>query len=145
MMHPQIRSVAVAPVTNNTLEPLAADVLRMQVSAEFQRDGVLKLKQISNADCVLYATITEVKNRSVREDAYDSARTYRPAQFEITVEVEFTVLIPGSGNPLIKKKEVSGSALYEILTDPAVARANALKYACFHAAQRMVQSTTEAW
>ena len=145
MMHPQIKSIAIAPVTNNTLEPLAADVLRMQLSGEFQRDGALKLKRISNADCVLYATITEVTKSTVREDALDNGQTYRPAQFEIKVEVEFVVLIPGSGQPLVAKRKATGSAKYEILADPAVSRASALKYACFHAAQTMVQATTEAW
>ena len=145
MMHPQIKTIAVAPVTNNTLEPLAADVLRMQLSGEFQRDGALKLKRLSEADCVIYSTITKVTNRTIEEDAYDSSRTYRPAQFEITVEVEFVVLIPGNGTPLVRKQTASGSATYEVLADPAVSRASALKFACFHAAEQMVTATTEAW
>ena len=37
MMHPQIKSVAIAPVQNNTLEPLAADHLRMQLAGEFDK------------------------------------------------------------------------------------------------------------
>lgn len=145
MTHPQIKSIAVAPVKNNTLEPLAADVLRMQLSGEIQRDGALKLKRVSSADCVIYAEIISVKNKTVREDSYDNALTYRPAEFQITVEVEYSVQIPGSGTPLIEKRKVSGSALYEILADPAVARATALKFACFHASENIVRSVTEGW
>ena len=145
MMHPQIKSIAIAPVQNNTIEPLAADVLRMQLAGEFQRDGALKLKRTSNADCIIYAVINSVQNRLIDEASYDGGKIYEPDQFRLQVHVSFKVVIPGSGNALVNNGTAVGSAVYEILADPATARATALKYACYHAAQSIVEQTTEAW
>ena len=145
MMHPQIKTVAIAPIQNNTLEPLVSDVLRMQLAGEFQRDGALKLKNLATADCVVYAVITEVQNRTVEDASFDGGVTFRPAKFQLTVQVSFKVVIPGSGNMLVKNGSARGSAIYEILSDQATARSSALKFACFHVAQKMVSQTTEAW
>ena len=71
--------------------------------------------------------------------------TYRPAEFQITVTLEYSVLIPGRGAPLIPKRTVSGSANYQILADPAISRTNALKQACYNTAKLAVEYTTEAW
>ncbi|MBQ9771722.1 MAG: hypothetical protein IJW23_07850 [Lentisphaeria bacterium] len=145
MMHPQIKTIAIAPVQNNTLEPLAADQLRMQLAGAFQTDGALKLKRISNADCVVYAFISSVTNQTIDDASFDGGVTYRPEKFRLTVTVQFKVVIPGSGTMLVKNGKAIGHADYEILADPATARASALKYACYQAAKRIVSQTTEAW
>lgn len=145
MMHPQIKSIAIAPIQNNTLEPLAADVMRMQLAGEIQRDGALKLKSLSQADCVVYAVIESVKNRTYEDASFDGGVTYTPEKFELTVEVKYKVVIPGSGTMLIDKGSAKGKAFYEILSDPATSRYSALKFSCFHAAQKMVSQITEAW
>lgn len=145
MMHPQIKSVAIAPIHNNTLEPLASDVMRMQLAGEFQRDGALKLKRLSQADCVVYATIVSVTNRTIEDASFDGGVTYTPEKFEMKINVKYKVIIPGSGTALINEAVASGSAYYEILSDPATAKSSALKFACFHAAQQIVSQITEAW
>ena len=145
MTHPQIQSIAIAPVQNNTLEPLASDVLRMQISGEVQRDGALKLKRQGSADCIIHAVITSVRNVTLEKESYDYGVNFRPAKFQLTVDVSFSVEIPGSGTPLVSNRTVSGSATYDVLADPAVSRSTALKYACFHAAQAIVRSVTEGW
>lgn len=145
MMHPQIKSVAIAPVQNNTLEPLASDMMRMQLAGEFQRDGALKLKRLSNADCIVYAKIVSVTNRTIQDASFDGGKTYNPEKFRLTVKVRFKVVIPGSGNMIVNNGTATGSADYTILTDQATAKSSALKFACFHAAQKIVSQTTEAW
>lgn len=144
MTHPQIHSVAIAPIRNNSLEPLASDILRMQLAGEFQRDGALKLKRLSTADCVVYANITSITNRTIDDASFDGGVTYIPDQFELTVKVDFKVIIPGSGT-MLSEGTVTGRAKYRVLSDPAIARTSALKYACFHASQSIVSQTTEAW
>ncbi len=145
MMHPQIKTLAVADVKNDTLEPLAAGILRSQLAEQFQRDGAVELKQIGEADCVCYAKIVHVKNETIREDSYSYDITYRPAQFRLTVTVEFQVLIPGNGTPLVARRQVTGHADYQQLNDINVNRSNALRYACLRAAKMVVEYTTEAW
>ncbi len=145
LMHPQVKSIAVAEVKNDTLEMLAASVMRQQLCERFQFDGGLKLKNLGASDCVLYGKITKVSNMTIREDSKDNDITYRPAEFQLSVTFEFSVLIPGRGEPLIPTRSVVGSATYQILADPAVSRANALKQACLNAAKLAVEYTTEAW
>ena len=145
MMHPQIKTIAIAPVQNNTLEPLASDHLRMQLAGAYQTDGALKLKRLSNADCVVYAVITSVKNETIDDASFDGGVTYSPEKFRLTVTVQFKVVIPGSGTMLIENGKAVGRADYEILADPATSRATALKFACFQASKSIVSQTTEAW
>ena len=145
MMHPQIKTIAIAPVVNNTLEPLAADQLRMQLAGAFQTDGALTLKRLSNADCIVYPVITSVVNSTIDDASFDGGVTYTPATFRLTVTVQFKVVIPGSGTMLVEKGKAVGSAKYETLADPATARQSALKYACFQASKKIVAQITEAW
>ena len=162
LMHPQVKSIAVAEIKNDTLEMLAASIMRQQLCERFQFDGGLTLKNIGSSDCILYGKITSITNRTIREDSMNNDVTYRPAEFQITVTLEYSVLIPGRGAPLgpkgrnvvldkkfgaplIPKRTVSGSANYQILADPAISRTNALKQACYNTAKLAVEYTTEAW
>lgn len=145
LMNPQVKSIAVAELKNDTLEMLAASIMRQQLCERFQFDGGLTLKNLGSSDCVLYGKITKVSNITIREDSMDNDITYRPAEFQLSVTFEFTVLIPGRGEPLIPTRSVVGSATYQILADPAVSRSNALKQACYNAARLAVEYTTEAW
>ena len=145
LMHPQIKTIAVGEIKNDTLEMLAGSIMRQQLCERFQFDGALTLKNPGHSDCILYGKITSVTNRTIREDSMDNDVTFRPAEFEITVKLEYTVLIPGRGEPLVRTRTVSGSANYQILADPATSRANALKQACYNAAKLAVEYTTEAW
>ena len=145
LMHPQIRTIAVGEIKNDTLEKLAASVMRQQLCERFQFDGALTLKNPGQSDCILYGKITSVTNRTIREDSMDNDITFRPAEFQIKVTLEFSVLIPGRGEPLVPRRVVSGAANYQILADPAISRANALKQACYNAAKLAVEYTTEAW
>ena len=145
LRHPQVKSIAIAEIKNDTLEMLAASVMRQQLCERFQFDGGLTLKNLGSSDCILYGKIISVTNRTIREDSMNNDVTFRPAEFQITVKLEYTVLIPGRGEPLIPKRTVSGSANYQILADPAISRANALKQACYNTAKLAVEYTTEAW
>ena len=145
LMHPQVKSIAVAEIKNDSLEMLAASIMRQQLCERFQFDGGLTLKNIGSSDCILYGKITSITNRTIREDSMNNDVTYRPAEFQITVTLEYSVLIPGRGAPLIPKRTVSGSANYQILADPAISRTNALKQACYNTAKLAVEYTTEAW
>lgn len=145
LMHPQIKSIAIAEVKNDTLEMLAASIMRQQLSERFQFDGALKLKNLGESDCVMYAKITKVSGQTVRKDSRDNYMTYRPAVFRLTVTLRFHVVVPGSGELLVPERTVTGYADYQVLADPAVSRLNALKQACYNAARRAVEYTTEAW
>ena len=144
LVHPQIKSIAVGEIKNDTLEPLAGSIMRQQLCERYMFDGALKLKNKGDADCILYGTIRSVKNTTIREDDNDND-IYRPAEFRLEVELEYSVVIPGRGQQLFPTRTVLGGANYQILADPMISRQNALKQACYNTAKLAVEYTTEAW
>ncbi|MBO5761963.1 MAG: hypothetical protein J6S53_10535 [Lentisphaeria bacterium] len=143
MMHPQIKSIAIAPVKNSSREVLASVVMRKLLAERFMFDGSLKLTTMDKADCIVYCQINSVSQRAVAWDEDDEED--RPSEFNLTVNGEFTVLLPGKTVPLVKKRSVSGSCTYQFLTDPAVGKESGLTQACLQMANMIVQYTTEAW
>jgi len=145
IMHPQVKSIAIAPVTNDTLEPFASAYMRGSLCEKFQFDNSLKLKQLGTADCILYGKIIEVNTTATMEDSVDNKQTYRAAEWSVSVIFEFVVMIPGRNRPLISKRRVSGSAKYQVAADQAITRRRGVQQACRDAAEQAVVYTTEAW
>lgn len=145
IMHPQVKSIAIAPVTNETLEPMVAAYMRQSLCEQFQFDSSLKVRSLEEADCVLYGRVTEVKVSGSVNDTYDLEQTYIPAEFSVGVAFEFTVIIPGRAKPLINKRQVSGSTSYQVMADQDITRRRGVQQACRNAAQQAVNYTVEAW
>lgn len=145
IMHPQIKTVAIAEVKNETGEALAAALLRNLLAERFQFDNSLKLVSPARADCIVYARILKVENVGVIWRSHDNEQTYRPSEFRITAEVEFTVLIPGQAKPLVPRTTTAGYAIYLYTADPAIGRENGLRQAFLKIADNIVHAATEAW
>ena len=145
MAHPQLKTIAIAPVKNDTLEPLASAIMRQQLCEQFQFDGSLKVKSIEEADCILYCKVISVKTDSVTWRSSDNQVTYRPYQFTLSVEAEFSVVMPGRGDPIIPTRIVAETATYDITSDPQQGRSNGIKQACYNDARKIVEYTVEAW
>ena len=145
LMHPQVQSIAFAEIRNDTREPLLTGIVRGQLAGQFQFDNSLKIKSRDEADCILYCRITDVTTRSIRFDSTDSEKTYRPAEFSVTINAEFTVLIPGRAEPLIAKRSVSGTANYQYNADPNAGKYYGMRQAAYNLANTIVEYTTEAW
>ena len=145
LAHPQLRTVAIADVKNETYEVLAATLLRNVLAERFQFDNSLKLASMEKADCVVYARVINVNNSSITYRNFNKVENYRPNEYRLTVGVEFTVLMPGKPAPLVRKQVVSGSCLYNFTHDPAIGRENALRQCMLRVANAIVSATTEAW
>lgn len=145
MAHPQIKTIAIAPVKNDTLEPLVSAIMRQQLSEQFQVDGSFKVKSIDEADCIVYCIVKEVKTTNVTWHSTDRQVTYRPYQFTLQIKAEFSVVMPGRGDPVIRSRDVAEDATYDITSDPQQGRSNGVKQACYNTARKIVQYTTEAW
>ena len=145
--HPQIKSVAIADVKNETYEVLAAALLRSILAERFQFDNSLKLTSMDKADCIVYARVIKVNNSSITW-TYNSKtddENYRANEYQLTVTVEYLVRMPGRGQPLVPTSLVSGSSKYLFSHDPAIGRVSALKQALLRVADSIVSATTEAW
>lgn len=145
IMHPQIKTIAIAPVKNDTIEPLVSPYMRQSLAEQFEIDGSLKVKQIADADCILYGRVVEVKTTSTSFDSYDGDQTYTPAEFGVSINFEFVVIIPGRSKSLIETRQVSGEARYQVAADNNIARRRGVQQACRDAAEKAVIYTTEAW
>ena len=145
LTHPQLKTVAIADVKNETYEVLGSALLRNILAERFQFDNSLKLASMEKADCVVYARVINVNNSSITYRNFNKVENYRPNEYRLTVGVEFTVLMPGKPAPLVRKQVVSGSCLYNFTHDPAIGRENALRQCMLRVADAIVSATTEAW
>ena len=143
--HPQIKTVAIADVKNETYEVLAAALLRDLLAERFQFDNSLKLTSLDKADCIVYARVKNVVNNNVTWRYNRKDEDYRANEFRLTVTVEYTVRMPGRAEPLVPLTTVSGRSLYLFAHDPAIGRVSALKQALLRISNRIVSATTEAW
>ena len=144
LMHPQIQSIAIAPVTNDTVAYNLAPQVRGLLCETFQQDGSLQLRRESNADCILYARVTSIKfNSSTWSSTYDD-ENYVPTEWKVTVSIEYSVVIPGDLKPL-KKGKASGSSVFMTGADMEAGRANGIRLAAFDAAKKVVHQVTEGW
>ena len=145
MMHPQIKTIAISTIRNDTREPLLTELARTQIAARFQSDNSLKLVSKEEADCILYVRLVDVVTSVSRYNPGYEEDEYRPAEFHLTLNAEMEVLIPGRSEPLIRKRTVSGSANYQYNVDPQVGKYYGMRLACFDLGGEIVEYTTEAW
>ena len=142
--HPQLKSIAVAPVVNDTLAYNVASNMRSLLCECFQTDGTMKLVGMKTADCIIYARITAI---SFSEISWSSQKndTYLPNQWRVKLAAEFSVVLPGRAEPLLKNVKASGTADFMSGPDIEISRNYAIKQACFVAAKDIVSQVTEAW
>ena len=145
VMHPQVKTIAIAPIKNETLEEFATPCMRQALSEQFQLDNSLKVKTVEEADCVLYGRVVSVKTTGIGFDSTNNEQTYTPAEFSLEITFEFSVIIPGRSKSLINRREVSGKAAYQVTADNEIARRRGIQMACRDAAQKAVVYTVEAW
>ena len=149
LMHPQVSSIAVGTIDNQTDEPRLALYARSRLPELFQRDGSLTVAAKGNADCIVHSTVTgyqlhtlgEVRTRS-DEDRQEFNRT---TVFGITVNVEYEVLLPGRERPLIARQAVTGKAEFTELVDFDQVKESGLKQAMYDATNQIVSNIVEAW
>ena len=143
--HPQIKTVAIADVKNETYEVLASAVLRSILAERFQFDNSLKLTSLDKADCIVYTRITNVSNSSISWNYNSKVSDYRANEYQLSVTVEYLVRMPGRAKPLVAQSTTSGTSKYLFSHDPAIRRISALKQALLRASNNIVAATTEAW
>ncbi|MBE6389642.1 MAG: hypothetical protein E7043_05655 [Lentisphaerae bacterium] len=146
LAHPQLESIAVAPVINDTLSFNASAVLRGLLTERVTTDGSLKLKNQKQADCILYARITDVsyKASDYGTDPFGDD-TFLANEWRCTVKVEYSLIIPGRGKPLISNRVATGKSNFLNGPDMETARLNSMKQALFSAAKDIISNVTEGW
>ncbi len=147
LMHPQIKSIAIAPVVNETNVYNVSAQVRQLLSEQFMRDGSLKVKSMGTADCELFVRVVGVLFAEVEDSDYRTThdrRVYTPKEWEAVVKAEYSVIIPGRREPLVRGT-ASGRALFQVQADMDINRANGIRQAARELALDIVSKTVEAW
>ena len=145
MGHPQIKTIAVAIVKNDTTIYNLSAIMRNVLAEQFMLDGSLKVVSEKKADCILYARIVEATSSEVTERSSSTDRSFETEEWQIRVTAEYSVIIPGQKTPLIPLRKVTGSANFQAPGDMDSAMRRGAAQACRKAAVEMVEFTTEAW
>ena len=145
--HPQIGSLGVAPVDNETLLYNASGTLRALLCERIMNDGTYKLKRENDADCVIHARVV---NSTFNEISWTSSNSddtgdFFPEYYKVTVTVEYSVILPGKLTPLIGPAKVTGEAMFDHVIDLETARRNGVKQALWDATKKIIDGCTEAW
>jgi len=144
--HPQLQSIAVAPVTNETLMYNGASTLRDLLCERIMTDGSMKLRSQSTADCILHARILNVKfeelSRSSKDENDDK---FFPTFYSVTATLEFSVILPGRVEPLFRSVTVNGTAEFARSGDLETARLNGFKQALWDGSKKIVDQIMEGW
>lgn len=145
--HPQLETVAVGEIRNDSREPYAATYLKQKLPAEFMNDGSLKVVSSSSADATVHARIvnTTLYGKGGSEIEEGEEQVFRSTIFGLRVDVAYQVTRRGRDTPLLTERTISAEATFTEELDQTVARRLALEAALSEAAARIVQGVTEAW
>lgn len=145
--HPQIKSIAIAPVKNETYVPNAAEYMKQALAESFHKDGSWKVKGMNEADCIIYARVLDIKitATNITSNRSNTSITYMTSLFTMNITLEFTVIVPGRSKPLIATTQTCNSTQYQVPADLYTAQQSALQQACYMVAMNAVSATTEAW
>lgn len=146
LRNPQIKTIAIAPITNETHYPDVSEYMRQGLSEQFQFDGSYQVKGEKEADCILYGRVTNITISAPNiRAASGGGVTYMSNVYSVSINFEFTIIIPGRAEPLVGTTVVAGTATYQVPIDQFAVQENGIKQACRNAAQSAVSTCTEVW
>jgi len=146
MGHPQIHSVGIEPVVNDTTYYNASALLRAALSEQFMVDGTYKVVSNARADSLVCARIVSVTMSAISESSYNNdGDIFKPDEWQLAVTAEFTVIVPGNREPLIRPRTVTGTSQFQSAGDIINARQRGLQMACRDLAEKIVEFTAEGF
>jgi hypothetical protein len=150
--HPQIRSLGVGLLGNDTRESSASATLRGKIAEAVSKEPGMTLAQPDQADAVVEGRVVTISQHQLARaklrsdaDVRDKADVYQTSLYRLEVTVEYEVRIPGYAKPFIERRQVIGQADMGNWPDPQIPRASALSLALADAATQIVATVTEAW
>ena len=143
--NPQINSIAISPIKSDAKLPNMAEFMRSALTEAFQVDGSYKVSNVYDADCILYGNIIDAKITAVDIRSGTGGVIFVTTQFSMAITFEFTVVIPGQADALVKPTTIRGTTQYSIIVDQFTSQQNGIKQASWNAANQVVWACTEAW
>lgn len=142
--HPQLDSIAVAPVINETEIYNAASDMRMMMSEAIMQDGTYKLSDLRRADAILYITVQNIAFGEAVRATVENEVEYRPDEWRALMIVTYKLIVPGQGKPLLSGRK-EGHIRFQAGADVESGRLRAVRQVSYVTAQKIIQSITEGW
>jgi len=142
--HPQVKSIAVATVTNETTSYNTAAQARNILCESIVADGTLKLTHFSTADCILYAKVKSISFSEVSWSKREKNENFVPNQWKVVIDMDYSVILPGQAQPL-SSGSVQGSAQFTTGPDMEIGRLSGIRQALLAASKDIVIAITEGW
>ena len=142
--HPQIDSIAVAPVVNETAIYNASSDMRMRMTEVIMQDGTYKLSDQRNADAILHITVNNVSFADAGDASVQNEKAYKPEEWNVSVSASYKLVIPGQGEPLLSGS-TSGYMRFQAGADIETGRQVAVRQACYEVARKIVYAVSEGW
>jgi len=143
--HPELQSIAVAPVGNDTTIYNVGTQVRGILCEVFTTDGTMKLVSDSKADCILYAKVTEIAFAESANSGDNDEDDFVPDRWKVSIKLQYSVIVPGRLEPLVSNAKASGSAEFHAGADMEIGRLNGIRQAALSAAKDIVYGITERW
>ena len=142
--HPQLDSIAVAPVINETAIYNASSDMRMKMCEVIMQDGTYKLSDMRSADAILYITVLNIGFSESLSAVVDNDLQYRPEEWWVEVTCSYKLIIPGSGKPVFSGTK-SASLRFQAGADVESGRLKAVRQVCFDVSKKIVWAIAEGW
>ena len=142
--HPQLDSIAVAPVINETEIYNAASDMRMMMSEVIMQDGTFKLADMRRADAILYITVQNIAFGEAVRATVQNEIEYRPDEWRTWITVTYKLVVPGQGKPLLSGRK-EAHIRFQAGADVESGRLRAVRQVAFVAAKKIVQAIAEGW
>lgn len=143
MLPPEIQTVFIPTVQNNTEEPQIESETTRAIIDAFARDGSLRLAGQSEADSVLYVTLTsyQIVPLAFRRDTRTAAEEYR-----IYLTASMMLLRnDGSEEVIAQSPALRGNWTFEMIGDLTTSKRIGLPDAAADLARHVVAQVVEYW
>lgn len=144
MLPPEIKTVHVPTVVNNTDEPTVEIEVTRAVIEALQLDGSLKIAGRQDADSVLRIVLTDYRIVPV---AYQrtGANTTTTQEYRIFLTAGMVLTRASDGSVLAESTHVRGDAIFEFLGDLTSSKRVGLPIAADDLARDIVERVVEYW
>ena len=142
--HPQLDTIAVAPVINETAIYNAASDMRMRMSEAIMQDGTYKLADLKHADAILYITVQNIAFTESMEAVVDNDLQYRPEEWWVRIHCTYKLIIPGQGKPLMSGSR-QAALRFQAGADIESGRLKAVRQVCYDISKKITWAIAEGW
>jgi outer membrane lipopolysaccharide assembly protein LptE/RlpB len=139
---PDIKSVYVPTVRNQTDEPLLENEVTQAILNELQRDGSLSIESEETADAILYVNITSYEIKAL---SFDNENRARPDEYRLILGASVEMVRSSNGQILSRNGSLRGREDFPLSGDLTTAKRNGLPGAADDLARFVVSAITEAW